>query len=727
MNLGSLMAVMGVDTTRLKRASQDMKTFGKDSESSFARANRGASSLAGTLVKVVGVTSALYALRRTFGKVIDASVQQEEALMRVQTALESTGGVSGKTADELAKTAAALQKVTRYSDETVMELQAMLLTFKDIKGDIFDEATKAAMNLSVAMKQGLKESAIQLGKALNDPILGLTAMRRVGIQFTAEQEKMIKNLVEAGDKMQAQKIILAELESQFGGMAEALRGTLGGSIEAFKNAWGDLFEVNKYKNFDVLRQKIEDLITLISSDKAKESAEKLFGYMIDGAAKAVDGIIYLTDTLPPMFANLKKQLQPIDDFLARWDKTMRHFSDIMAWFWGRRSVLSGGGGWGDDSIPVSYGAVEDRSKSGFMEDATPVQTLTNAVTQHLMTLKKSLGDVGTASKVSADAVAKYEKELAKTRMTAKQLAATEVEEWYKKQTEEIGGTTEALEELRKLKLADINMSPMEGLTKSLSKFAAEVEIMRIDTINSIKDFGVEAGVAGATFKDALITRAEDAATALVSRFQNPQLKNAFIATLAEMGRKSGNALLTEIATALQSAEDAFEPIKTIQEQIADKLADLKSSTDKEWSALTIVSDPTKELVRFTDGTRDALGNIQSITQEFAKMSEGVQLGGTPLDSEIEKILQGTETIRTGLSAAFSENIYTRFSEGVKKNLTALTPVGEQVGQGVGNGLYNGIVAAGKKAVAEIQTELNSLRAPSFVAGGATVTDAMRGD
>lgn len=731
MNLGSLMAVMGVDTSRLKRASQDMKDFGKESEASFARADRGASSLAGTIMKVVSVTSALYVLRRTFSKVIDASIQQEEAMMRVQTVLESTGGVSGKTADELAKTAEALQKVTRYGDETIMELQALLLTFKDIKGDVFDQATKAAMNLSVAMKQGLKESAVMLGKALNDPILGLTAMRRVGIQFTAEQEKMIKGLVEAGDIMGAQKLILKELESQFGGMAENMRKNLGGAIEGFKNAWGDLFEVNKYKNFDMLRQKIEALVDVISSDKAKETAEKIFGLMIDGAAKAVDAIINLTDLMEGVFAQFdafKQKLAPINNFLDRWDKTMRLYSDVMSRFW-RGETEAGGGGWGGKmELKTGPGPErEDRSKSGFIL-ALGELGYDETVWRNL---RKNIANIGTESKVSAEAVAKYEKELAKARMTAKQLAATEVEEWYKKQTEEIGGTTEALEELRRLKLADINMSPMEGLTQSLSKFAVEVEAMRLDTINSIRQFGVEAGVAGDTFKEALLSRAEDTADALVARFKNPQLRNIFIATLAEMGRKSGNALLSEISNTLATAGEALEPIKNVQEQIDEILLEKQRSTGKEWHAFAFITDAKKQVVEFSDGVKDRMGNLHEVTEkfiaEFQKVPDGPRFGEEQLDASIQNILRGAETIKTGLTGAFSEDIYTRFTEGVKENLTALTPVGEQVGQGVGNGLYNGIVAAGKKAVAEIQTELNSLRAPSFVAGGATVTDAMRGD
>jgi hypothetical protein len=73
--------------------------------------------------------------------------------------------------------------------------------------------------------------AIRLGKALNDPVKGLTALSRVGIQFTAQQKEQIKALTESGDLLGAQKIILAELQSQFGGSAQAYAQTFAGQIE----------------------------------------------------------------------------------------------------------------------------------------------------------------------------------------------------------------------------------------------------------------------------------------------------------------------------------------------------------------------------------------------------------------------------------------------------------------------------------------------------------------
>ena len=49
----------------------------------------------------------------------------------------------------------------------------------------------------------------------------MTALGKAGVQFTDAQKDQIKALVESGDKMGAQKIILGKLETQFGGAAAA--------------------------------------------------------------------------------------------------------------------------------------------------------------------------------------------------------------------------------------------------------------------------------------------------------------------------------------------------------------------------------------------------------------------------------------------------------------------------------------------------------------------------
>ena len=175
-------------------------------------------------------------------ELVDAYGVQEQAEARLEAVIKSTGQAAGLTADELTTMASGLQDVTKYGDESIIGAQSLLLTFKDIGEETFPRALESILDISEAMGTGLKESTIQLGKALNDPIQGLTALRRVGIQFTDSQEELIKSLVESGDKAAAQNIILEEMESQFGGVARAAADTATGSFVQLSNSVGDLKE-----------------------------------------------------------------------------------------------------------------------------------------------------------------------------------------------------------------------------------------------------------------------------------------------------------------------------------------------------------------------------------------------------------------------------------------------------------------------------------------------------
>ena len=159
--------------------------------------------------------------------------------------IKTTGKAANVTFGHVEQLASNLQAVTGQSDELVQSGANLLLTFTNIRNevgkgnDIFDRATATALDMSVALGQDMKSSAIQLGKALNDPVKGVTALQRVGVSFTEAQRDQIKTLVESGDTLAAQKVILDELGKQFGGAAEAAADPL----QKLSAVWGDIVEV----------------------------------------------------------------------------------------------------------------------------------------------------------------------------------------------------------------------------------------------------------------------------------------------------------------------------------------------------------------------------------------------------------------------------------------------------------------------------------------------------
>jgi hypothetical protein len=180
----------------------------------------------------------------------DEWTQSTKVTAQTNAVLKSTGEVANVTAKHVDDLASSILRKTGIDDETTKSGENLLLTFTNIRNeagkgnDIFDQTTKIMGDMSVALGQDTKSSAIQLGKALNDPIKGMTALRRVGVSFTKSQIDQVKALIASGHQMKAQKLILGELNKEFGGSAEAAGKTLPGQInilkETFRNFAGDL-------------------------------------------------------------------------------------------------------------------------------------------------------------------------------------------------------------------------------------------------------------------------------------------------------------------------------------------------------------------------------------------------------------------------------------------------------------------------------------------------------
>lgn len=204
---------------------------------------------------------------RTLGALTRAAKQQEEAIARLEQTLRSTRFAAKVTSKELQGFASQLQRLTGIGDETILAMQGILLTFTQIRGQVFKDATQAILDVSVAMGQDLQQTAIQVGKALNDPILGVSALSRVGIQFTNVQKEQIKQFARGGEMAKAQAIILEELQVQFGGTAANLDKTTF-QVRRLQAAFGDFLETGGGKLrpiVEFLSEQLADLFTALAS------------------------------------------------------------------------------------------------------------------------------------------------------------------------------------------------------------------------------------------------------------------------------------------------------------------------------------------------------------------------------------------------------------------------------------------------------------------------------
>jgi len=216
---------------------QQGKKHGRVFGATFAKATAGPFRAIGgiftkSIVGISGAFAAIGAVKVFSGFIRDARESNKIARITAQV-IRSTGGSAKVSAAQVDALATALSNKTGKDDEAIQSGQNMLLTFTNIRNevgkgnDIFNQASSTLLDMTAAMNGGnvsqeqMRKQAIQLGKALNDPIRGISALRRVGVTFTDQQTEQIKKLVESGHSLEAQKIILRELGKEFGGTAAA--------------------------------------------------------------------------------------------------------------------------------------------------------------------------------------------------------------------------------------------------------------------------------------------------------------------------------------------------------------------------------------------------------------------------------------------------------------------------------------------------------------------------
>jgi len=204
-----------------------LKQAEDETKKSMDRISRWGSTIKGAIAGIA-VTALL---TNEFREATKAAQDQFEADRRLEAALKATGHAAGLSAEELKAHAAALQNLTGIADDEIQAFQARLLNFTNVQGDTFKRATELAVDMSQALGTDLATAGAMLGKALNDPIGGMTALQKVLGKTNEATKEHIKQLVLAGRGAEAQAIILDLLESKFGGTAEAMTGGPHGGLK----------------------------------------------------------------------------------------------------------------------------------------------------------------------------------------------------------------------------------------------------------------------------------------------------------------------------------------------------------------------------------------------------------------------------------------------------------------------------------------------------------------
>lgn len=218
---------VNIKETGAKVVSRNVKDIGAASKKSGSQV--------GALVKRLGAFATAGSAILLVRKGLHAIGEQERVVNLVNAALAATGNQLGISAGHLAEFADEFERVTLFAAEEVQDLQASLIRFTNIGGEVFNRSTAAILDFAAAMGQTAVGASSLLGRALDDPKNNLTLLERQVGKFTDAEKEMIDVLSDAGRIAEVQEIILAKLESRFKGTAKELTKGLSGAYKQFKN------------------------------------------------------------------------------------------------------------------------------------------------------------------------------------------------------------------------------------------------------------------------------------------------------------------------------------------------------------------------------------------------------------------------------------------------------------------------------------------------------------
>jgi hypothetical protein len=269
-----------------------------------------ASGKAGTALQTVDAGATKFA--KAFGKMaaigsvavgvigkglVDAALESQKVMKQTQAIVTATGGAAGITAEQVGKLSDKLSKQTAIDDELIQTSANLLLTFKAVRNEtgkgnqIFDRAVQAALDLGNVFGSA-DAAAVQLGKALSDPVKGVTALKKAGVDFTQAQKDQIKTLVDSGKVLDAQKLILKEVESQVGGTAAAsatdfdrMKVAVGNVAESLGGLLLPVLESASRFVMDNILPVFENFAAIVGSQGVGAGVNYLVGSVVNGIGR----------------------------------------------------------------------------------------------------------------------------------------------------------------------------------------------------------------------------------------------------------------------------------------------------------------------------------------------------------------------------------------------------------------------------------------------------------
>lgn len=237
---------------------------------------------------------------------VDAALDAEQVLARMEFVVGNVGERTGVTSDEVLVLADNLSKVVPIDDEVITSAITMGLTFDGVNKDNIQPLIAAAADLSIWTGKDLPGTMKELALAISDPDKAMRLFRDANITLTDEQKKTLKSMGDMGDTAGVTSFILTQLTDKgIIGLGEAMADTGRGKFTIMQTAIGNLQEALGTGLLDSLKG-VFDKITEFANDP------KVIGFFTDLGTRIGSFAETVLDKLP----SVMEALQAIADWFS---------------------------------------------------------------------------------------------------------------------------------------------------------------------------------------------------------------------------------------------------------------------------------------------------------------------------------------------------------------------------------------------------------------------------
>jgi len=185
--------------------------------------------------RLTGLFTALNTAKQAIDGVVNIAsewtksyTEQENATVRLDTALRAQGSYTPELAARYAELASQFQKTTIYGDELLTEMQSLLVTVGNVMPQDMKRAMTAATDLASALRKDLPSATMMLSKALEG---NMSALQKAGIKVD-----------DLAFKTQGASAVFDAIADKMGGQATEAAKTFGGQVDSLNNSIDDVKE-----------------------------------------------------------------------------------------------------------------------------------------------------------------------------------------------------------------------------------------------------------------------------------------------------------------------------------------------------------------------------------------------------------------------------------------------------------------------------------------------------